>query len=106
MAVQPEGDNADTIVYASIGKTVNLTSFRNLNGNPSPSTVWYDINNVQISSTNVNYTIHSTVLTIVNIMIGMFGNYTFTAFNGIGSTLTAHIQVVEASKLIYFHVIY
>lgn len=81
-------------MFASVGDTVELIAATNVNGKPTPSTLWR-INNHPIEVSGRYSAEVAGQLLIQNIVVADFGVYNFIASNGIGENLTTEIILSE-----------
>ena len=95
-----ELNGVSTIVYSSVGDEVILTGATDITGNPFPAGVWR-INGSDIPIVLSGRYLSETTgkLFITNVSVEDFGNYVFTASNGVGVDLTSEIiSLLEIGK--------
>ena len=89
-------------VYASVGDmNTTLTALWNLSGNPFPSS-WWDVGDKRINLDDQFSSKFPGQLIITNILKEDFGQYTFTASNGIRQDLNMTISLLEIGKQLVY----
>ena len=88
-------------VYASVGDNTTLTALWNLSGNPFPSS-WWGVGDKRINLDDQFSSKFPGQLIITNVLKEDFGQYTFTASNGIRQDLNMTVSLLEIGKQLVY----
>ena len=86
-----------------LGDTVNITAAKIVGGNPLPTTSWFGpaAPSDQVALEGRFSQPTRGTLQIENLRTNDFGNYTFTASNGVGSSAEHTVSLIRLSELLY-----
>lgn len=95
---EPELEDGESRIFALLGDTINITAARRISGNPVPTASWKgpESNNIELEG-RFSQPDEGT-LKIETLQPNDFGNYTFTASNGIGNDKEITVALIQLSE--------
>ena len=100
---EPDFQKGQLVIYEFIGATASITAATRIDGNPQPNVSWMNPNNTEIKFEGRFLQPEVGKLMITDLQLDDFGQYIFTASNGVGKNIEINVTLIQIGELVLRH---